>query len=75
MRVNAIAPGVIETQLSEIYWKGEQKNADLIGHQAIRRVGQPADIAEVALLMASDRGSFMTGHTAVVDGGFLLPAL
>ena len=75
VRVNAIAPGVIETQLSEIYWKGDRKNADLIGHQAIRRVGQPADIAEVALLMASDRGSFMTGHTAVVDGGFLLPAL
>ena len=75
VRVNAIAPGLIQTQLSEHYWKDEQRQKDIIEALPIRRIGQPADIAEVALLMASDGGSYMTGQTVVVDGGALLPAL
>ena len=74
VRVNAIAPGLIQTVLSEYYWKDEQRREELIDRQPIRRIGQPADIAELALLMASDRGSYMTGQTVVVDGGALLPA-
>ena len=75
VRVNAIAPGLIQTVLSEHYWKDERRREELIGKQPIRRIGQPADVAELALLMASDRGSYMTGQTIVVDGGALLPAL
>lgn len=75
VRVNAIAPGLIQTVLSEYYWKDQQRRDELIAKQPIRRIGQPADIAELALLMASDRGSYMTGQTVVVDGGALLPAL
>ena len=75
VRVNAIAPGLIQTALSEHYWKDEQRRDEIISKQPIRRIGQPADIAELALLMASDRGSYMTGQTVVVDGGALLPAL
>jgi dehydrogenase/reductase SDR family member 4 len=75
VRVNAIAPGLIQTQLSEYYWKDEKRLTDVIDEQPIRRIGQPIDIAELALLMASDRGSYMTGQTVVVDGGALLPAL
>jgi dehydrogenase/reductase SDR family member 4 len=75
VRVNAIAPGLIQTALSRYYWKDEQRRAGLIGEQPIRRIGQPVDVAEVALLLASDRGSYMTGQTVVVDGGALLPAL
>jgi dehydrogenase/reductase SDR family protein 4 len=75
VRVNAIAPGLIQTTLSEHYWKDEQRRDEIIGKQPIRRIGQPADIAELALLMASERGSYMTGQTVVVDGGALLPAL
>jgi dehydrogenase/reductase SDR family member 4 len=75
VRVNAIAPGLIQTVLSEYYWKDEQRREELVGNQPIRRIGQPADVAELALLMASDRGSYMTGQTVVVDGGALLPAL
>jgi NAD(P)-dependent dehydrogenase (short-subunit alcohol dehydrogenase family) len=75
VRVNAIAPGVIETALSEYYWKDEGRRAGILDKQPIRRIGQPSEIAEVALLLASDRGSYMTGQTVVVDGGFLTPAL
>jgi dehydrogenase/reductase SDR family member 4 len=75
VRVNAIAPGLIQTVLSEYYWKDEQRRAEIIAQQPIRRIGQPSDVAEVALLVASDRGSYMTGQTIVVDGGSLLPAL
>lgn len=75
VRVNAIAPGLIQTSLSEYYWKDEQRSAEVFARQPIPRIGQPREIAEVALLMASDRGSYMTGQTVVVDGGLLLSSL
>jgi dehydrogenase/reductase SDR family protein 4 len=75
VRVNAIAPGLIQTVLSEHYWKDQERREKLIGKQPIRRIGQPGDVAEVALLLASERGSYMTGQTVVIDGGALLPAL
>ena len=75
VRVNAIAPGLIQTALSEYYWKDERRLSDLLSRQPIRRAGQPCDVAEVAVLIASDHSSYMTGQTIVVDGGSLLPAL
>jgi NAD(P)-dependent dehydrogenase (short-subunit alcohol dehydrogenase family) len=75
VRVNAIAPGLIQTTLSEYYWEDAKKRANFLARQPIQRIGQPADIAGVALLLASDAGSFITGQTLVADGGFLLPAL
>jgi dehydrogenase/reductase SDR family protein 4 len=75
VRVNAIAPGLIQTVLSEHYWKDEAQREKSLGKQPIRRIGQPEDIAEVAVLLASDRGSYITGQTLVADGGFLLPGM
>ena len=75
VRVNAIAPGLIQTALSEYYWKDQQRSSELFARQPIQRIGQPAEIAEVALLIASERGSYMTGQTVVVDGGLLLSLL
>jgi len=75
VRVNAIAPGLIRTSLSEYYWKDEQRSAEVFARQPIPRIGQPAEIAEAALLLASGRGSFITGHTIVVDGGLILSSL
>lgn len=72
VRVNAIAPGLIQTALSEYYWKDETRKAEIIGRQPLKHLGQPSEVAEVALLLASDRGSYMTGQTLVVDGGALL---
>jgi NAD(P)-dependent dehydrogenase (short-subunit alcohol dehydrogenase family) len=73
VRVNAIAPGLVETVLSEYFWKDEEKLRQVIDRQPIKHLGQPREIAEVALLLAGDRGSYLTGQTLVVDGGRLLP--
>ena len=75
VRVNAIAPGMIETALSEYYWKDETRREQILAKQPIQRIGKPEDVAELALLLASDRASYITGQTFVVDGGFMLTAL
>jgi dehydrogenase/reductase SDR family member 4 len=73
VRVNAIAPGLIQTTLSEYYWKGEGKMEAILEKQPVQHLGQPIEVAEVALLLASERGSYITGQTLVVDGGRTLP--
>ena len=75
VRVNAIAPGLIQTTLSEYYWKDEAQRNAALAEQPIARIGQPRDVAEIALLLAGEKGSYVTGQTFVVDGGFLLPGL
>ena len=75
VRVNAIAPGLIETALSEYFWKDETRRARHMGKQPIQHMGQPVEIAEVALMLASDRSSYVTGQTLVVDGGYLLSSM
>jgi dehydrogenase/reductase SDR family protein 4 len=75
VRVNAIAPGLIQTVLSEYFWKDEAKREKQLGHQPVQHMGQPVEIAEMALMLASDRSSFMTGQTLVVDGGYLLSSM
>jgi dehydrogenase/reductase SDR family member 4 len=75
VRVNAIAPGLVQTVLSEYYWKDESRLQQLMAHQPIRHLGQPTEIAEVALMLASDASSYLTGQTIVVDGGRLLSSM
>ena len=75
VRVNAIAPGLVQTVLSEYYWKDEGRFQQLMAHQPIRHLGQPPEIAEVALMLASDASSYLTGQTLVVDGGRLLSSM
>ena len=72
VRVNAIAPGLIQTVLSEYYWKDEKLRDNIVSKQPVRHLGQPAEVAEVAVLLAGDGGSYMTGQTIVVDGGATL---
>jgi NAD(P)-dependent dehydrogenase (short-subunit alcohol dehydrogenase family) len=72
IRVNAIAPGLIETRLSA----GLVHNPEIVGpiveRTPLRRYGQPDEIAGAALFLASDAASFVTGHTLVVDGGLTI---
>jgi dehydrogenase/reductase SDR family member 4 len=75
VRVNAIAPGLIRTVLSEYYWKDESRKEKHINSQPIKHLGEPQEIAEVALLLASDRASYLTGQTLVVDGGATLRSI
>ena len=75
VRVNAIAPGLIQTALSEYFWKNEALRDKQLGAQPIKHLGQPVEIAEIALTLASDQSSYMTGQTLVVDGGYLLSSM
>jgi dehydrogenase/reductase SDR family protein 4 len=75
VRVNAIAPGLIQTVLSEYFWKDETRREKQLGHQPIKHMGQPVEVAEIALTLASDRSSYLTGQTLVVDGGYLLSSM
>jgi dehydrogenase/reductase SDR family protein 4 len=75
VRVNAIAPGLVETTLSEYYWKDEARFQPLMERQPIKHLGQPREIAEVALLLASDDSSYITGQTIIADGGRLLSSM
>jgi len=74
VRVNAIAPWLVQTLLSEYYWKDPAHHAKLLDEQPIQHLGQPEEIAEMAVLLASDRGSYITGQTFVVDGGRMMMA-
>jgi dehydrogenase/reductase SDR family member 4 len=69
VRVNAIAPGLIQTDFSEYFWKDEAYRAQLEATQPIPRVGQPDEIGFAALYLASDEASFVTGQVFVLDGG------
>jgi NAD(P)-dependent dehydrogenase (short-subunit alcohol dehydrogenase family) len=69
VRVNAIAPGLIETDFSEYFWKNENHLKKLEATQPIPRVGHPDEIGGMALYLASNESSFVTGQVFVVDGG------
>jgi NAD(P)-dependent dehydrogenase (short-subunit alcohol dehydrogenase family) len=69
VRVNTIAPGLIETDFSEYFWKNENYLKKLEATQPIPRVGTPDEIGGIALYLASDESSFVTGQVFVVDGG------
>lgn len=68
--VNAIAPGFIKTRMTEKLT--EEQKEKLIAFIPIRRLGEPEDIAKVALFLASDDSSYITGQVIVVDGGMYM---
>ncbi|MFC2006298.1 glucose 1-dehydrogenase [Chloroflexota bacterium] len=72
IRVNVIAPGLVQTQFSEVLWKEPAVGESARKKTALGRIGTPEDIAGAALFLASDASSYMTGETVVVDGGELV---
>jgi len=69
IRVNAIAPGLIQTDLSEFFWKDDTRRRQYESATPLHRIGQPDEIAGLALYLASDEASFVTGQVMVADGG------
>lgn len=71
INVNAIAPGVIATKMTEGMLKDKKGREHLLAQTPLGRIGQPADIGKAAVYLASSESDFVTGHTLVVDGGWL----
>ena len=70
IRVNAIAPGLVKTDMAKALWEADQV---VLGERTpLGRLGEPEDIAKAALFLASDASSWITGHTLVVDGGAMI---
>ncbi|MDR6122920.1 NAD(P)-dependent dehydrogenase (short-subunit alcohol dehydrogenase family) [Bacillus sp. SLBN-46] len=71
IRVNAIAPGVIDTKIIENWKQNERKWPIISRANALGRIGTPDEVANAVLFLASDEASFITGTTLSVDGGGL----
>lgn len=71
IRVNAIAPGYVETELNRDFLRSPAGES-LVKRVALRRFGQPDDLDGALLLLASDAGRYITGATVTVDGGHAL---
>jgi NAD(P)-dependent dehydrogenase (short-subunit alcohol dehydrogenase family) len=73
VRVNCVAPGHVRTPLTEVWEQYPDAFAPIAEALPLRRIGEADEVAHVILFLASDRASYVTGQTIVVDGGASLP--
>jgi NAD(P)-dependent dehydrogenase (short-subunit alcohol dehydrogenase family) len=71
IRANAIAPGYMDTPLAEPIWADPDISRWIFNRVPMKRPGQPSELVGMCQLLASDAGSFITGQTFIVDGGFM----
>ncbi len=71
VRVNAVAPGPIETAMLNRFTGTADRKSDFISHVPVKREGTPEEIAQAIVFLASDKASFITGASVAVDGGVL----
>lgn len=71
VRVNAIAPGLIQTDMTSYVWNNETGAAYVARRIPLGRIGQPRDIGGAVVFLASDAADFIHGETIAIDGGFL----
>lgn len=69
IRVNAIAPGLIRTDFAKALLEDPERQRQAEQRTPLRRIGEPDDIAGVAVMLASAAGAYITGQTLVADGG------
>jgi NAD(P)-dependent dehydrogenase (short-subunit alcohol dehydrogenase family) len=70
VRVNAVAPGVVRTKLSEVLWREQEQT--LADSLPLGRIGEPEDIGRAIAFLASDAAAWITGQVLVIDGGAIL---
>ncbi len=71
IRANVVCPGLIRTKFSRALWQDPDIADQVLGHQPLRRIGVPGDVAGMVLFLASDAASYCTGGVYMVDGGYL----
>ena len=71
IRINAVCPGFTETPMADRIFRVPQIQKHVLSCHPIGRLGKPLEIAEAVVWMCSDRASFMTGQSLVLDGGYL----
>jgi NAD(P)-dependent dehydrogenase (short-subunit alcohol dehydrogenase family) len=71
VRVNAIAPGMIKTELSRVSRENTERMAFLMARIPLKRIGEPEDLVGPVLFLASDMSSYVTGSTITLDGGLI----
>ena len=69
MRVNAVAPGPIETEMLDRFTGSADRKAGLVAGVPLKRAGRPEEIADAIVFLASDKASFITGQIIAVNGG------
>ncbi|UUO04329.1 SDR family oxidoreductase [Blastopirellula sp. J2-11] len=69
VRVLAIAPGAIKTQINKPVWSDPEQRKDLLTKIPLNRIGEPQEIAKMTVVLASDVASYITGRTIFIDGG------
>lgn len=69
IRVNCIAPGVVRTDFARALWENDERRKAREALAPLRRIGEPADIGGIAVFLASQAASFVTGQMIVADGG------
>jgi NAD(P)-dependent dehydrogenase (short-subunit alcohol dehydrogenase family) len=69
VRVNAIAPGLVRTDFARALWENPDILKRVTSVAALKRIGEPRELAGAAIFLASDAASFVTGQTLIVDGG------
>jgi 3-oxoacyl-[acyl-carrier protein] reductase len=72
IRVNGIAPGLVDTKMTKVTTANPKRLEGAIERIPLKRLGTPADMAGAALFLASPLASYIAGHTLVVDGGLIL---
>jgi 3-oxoacyl-[acyl-carrier protein] reductase len=72
IRVNGIAPGLVDTKLTKVTTQNPKRLEGTLAHIPMRRLGTPADMAGAALFLASPLASYICGQTIIVDGGLIL---
>ena len=71
VRANSIAPGLIKTDFSKALWADRQLLMTATDRIALRRIGEPEDVAGAAVFLASDAARYITAQTLVIDGGVM----
>ena len=69
IRVNALAPGVVQTRFSQAFWSNDELMKQEMTHMPLKRIAQPEEVAQMALTMVSGAAAYITGQIIVMDGG------